>query len=218
MQEWFPTSDTGKKITDGMGEEFANFYLYWLRDVAVRNVKLIFTYAESPIEKIFFNAFNFLVFMNGKVLGFREPKTLTGNMLSDAANRGKRAKSLTEWYRDVLGGEPTSIGDWARKTGDYTEDYSNFLDEIVFDTNKGVRYIILQPTFPDVIPGGGSIRGDAFIFTLDMSTKVVVECDGFKYHKEHSSFTRDRQKDRFLKAKGAYSGPCRSVIPAHADQ
>jgi hypothetical protein len=50
---------------------------------------------------------------------------------------------------------------------------------------------------------GHGVRPDLYVWLpLDDSFNLLIECDGYAYHKDRQSFTSDRRRDRALKALG----------------
>jgi hypothetical protein len=78
---------------------------------------------------------------------------------------------------------------------------------------KDAFHITQQATLPPSITIYGSrVRPDLYVWLpLDSSFKLLVECDGFQYHGDKTSFTDDRRRDRILKSHGyevlRFSGP-----------
>ena len=70
---------------------------------------------------------------------------------------------------------------------------------------------MMQAGFLDIKIDGRSIRVDMLMWIPeDDRCRIVVECDGFQYHRQKASFVSDRRRDRALKAEGyevlRYSG------------
>jgi hypothetical protein len=68
---------------------------------------------------------------------------------------------------------------------------------------KGAFHLVVQPGMRDIKISGKTIRPDMFFWIPgNKNLKIIVECDGFKFHSDKDSFSRDRQRDRKLQAKG----------------
>jgi very-short-patch-repair endonuclease len=78
-----------------------------------------------------------------------------------------------------------------------------YFHEARLDTHRYNNYhFIIQPQFPDLILQNRSIRADLLIWKPSNDFKLIVECDGYKYHSDEESFSRDRKRDRLFKLHG----------------
>jgi hypothetical protein len=61
---------------------------------------------------------------------------------------------------------------------------------------------MLQPTFKKIFDGK-NIRGDMLIWIPPYENiKILIECDGYEFHKSKEVFISDRKRDRVLKNNG----------------
>ncbi len=118
--------------------------------------------------------------------------------------------SLAEQYKEMTGDkEMENFESFFYKKielGLYTElDYYEFeyhrnvVDNFIWNS----YHLTLQAGFPDYKTNGKSTRVDILIWCPgNENIKLIVECDGFKYHNSKEIFERDRKRDRLLKSKG----------------
>ena len=173
------------------------------------NTEAIFKYAESPIEKIFLNALNIHTFPFRRVLiqfihhrldiGDIDPKS--SRPQEEVVDFWRRYQKLS--YKNTI----NSFLDMMVEVADISERQRTkaLIDLLNYYIAKlyGLYYVVLQPTIKDVLVNGKPIRVDIYICSPDNENlKLVVECDGYGYHSNKSSFTQDRTRDRLLHMKG----------------
>ena len=210
-------SPVARTLTSGFTEnersEHLNDIKRTLRSFALRGLDVIFECAESPIEKIFFNTVNIMAAVRCHFLFFHIPRIVTIDSLDMSAERASRGYTLVDWFIQHHKPNYADFIIWLDNIDDYTDEYKDFLRTLYMERGPiPSRMISLQAEIADIFPYSKfPLRADAFVFSQDAKYKLIVECDGFAYHKEKSSFVRDRQKDRFLRAKGfeilRFSGP-----------
>lgn len=188
---------------------------------ATRGIDLIFDHCESPIERIFFASFLLSCLRNGFIVAVLPPPK------QDFTDFCKEMQSHTvglfhcySFYRDlpddarpktflrfleITGVEP---GQLPQHEAQLLSDQAISLFELKM---LYVVHLVLQPSFEN-FDGNRSARPDAVLWmpSNPSKLKVVVECDGFEFHGEHSAFTKDRQRDRSFSKLGysvrRYSG------------
>lgn len=179
-------------------------------NVAILNTNSIFQLAESAIEKIFLNALNIIAFPYVELCIFLTPQ------LNDIKHAQFRESIEVQKYVHEL---------WERFRKEIDEHnalaFMNFLNEVDFLTEGqrariiwyiiheyisriyGIFYISLQPPMKDILSNGRVMRPDIYIWhPYDPNFKLIVECDGYTYHSDKSSFSNDRARDRLLHMKG----------------
>lgn len=96
------------------------------------------------------------------------------------------------------------------------EEYNDFNFDCDFKLNKVSRdyyddCLSFERIFYEIRPQYkvDNYRVDFLIRAFDLDknqdliySKILVECDGYEFHKSHEKFIHDRQRDRFLKCKG----------------
>lgn len=177
------------------------------------NIDLIFDYSESPIESIFLNSLNF----NSTVFGPTVPIYFcppTSDTQNDIRN-WRRHKFRMFWaFRKIRGLLPDSsspelrFAEAAADMGIIPESSKwPTIAELMINTVLPVfdsPHVVVQAGFPNFKPGTKrGIRCDIFVWIPSHPQyKLIVELDGYQYHSNRQSFSRDRQRDRFLRSKG----------------
>lgn len=179
-------------------------------NVVLLNLNAIFRFAESPIEKIFLNAFNILAFPFNEVCIF---------FTAQVSHIGEAR------LREPIEIQQMALGTWERfrkideKSG--AREFIAFLKEMDFLTEGqrtrlvwyvfneylskvyGIFYVTLQPPIKDMLPNNKIMRPDVYIWHPHYPDfKLIVECDGYTYHRDKASFSNDRARDRLLHMKG----------------
>ena len=173
------------------------------------NVDTIFQYAESEIENLFFNSLNIASFLNVPYLLVFTPPL---DSPSQSEIFFKQIDTIISQHH----------GEFVKETG--IQDFSEFLNFVNhtdrFDNElkyflqlHSIRYRIfpfkhayhlsMQSAFREIKIDNKHIRPDAYVWVpSNPDTKLIIECDGFKYHSDKESFTKDRARDRILQKKG----------------
>jgi hypothetical protein len=183
---------------------------------AESNIKRVFEYAESPIERAFLNAvllkMSFEDTLSASVYG---PVDDLDEHMEDTVGEYEgfvRWMGAFFYYRNkrsVFDAE-AELNDWlsAGRMPEYAFHNSiQMLGAGLFDFVNAF-HIMIQPTMK---LKGKTIRPDLAIWVpADPTVKIIVECDGFEYHSDPTAFQRDRVRDRQLMEAGfrvrRYSG------------
>lgn len=182
------------------------------------NLNLIFKLTESPIETIFVNSL-LLNFIKNDPLNLVVQHSVRNAPKQIEAFRNLRVQfnKFISWYRTKHGSlervedfldKQVALGKMDIGEHCYLRRHLAFYEYLGLENRF---HMILQPGIPDICIDGRSIRPDLlFWIPSDDSVKVIVECDGYQYHKAKDVFIRDRKRDRALKSKGyevlRYSG------------
>lgn len=168
-----------------------------------RNIDCIFRCAESEIESIFLNCVNFTAFNI-------DPFSLVFTT-EEAEKFRKRDKQIVEiWNRFADGTgqkESSSFVKWVNQDPKAPKDDKNTITThimLYYDWDLiNSFHLSPQTTFKEISINNSYIRVDLFIWIPSQPNfKLIVECDGFKYHSDKTSFTADRVRDRILHSKG----------------
>ncbi len=181
-------------------------------------IELIFNITESPIERIFINSL---------MLNFIKADPLNLIIIPSLPNAPKQIIEFREYhlkFKDFIA--------WYRKKHKNLMGIDEYLDNEVNEERmqkdermylgrhillyeylnfENYFHLILQPNIPDIRISNRSIRPDLLFWVpSNDKIKIVVECDGFKYHSNKDAFIHDRKRDRALKVQGydvlRYSG------------
>ncbi len=205
-------SDLKSRVPDDGG--YINFYRLQLESSAENNVNAIYAAAESPIE---------LAFLNSLHLCFIKAAPLNVYFRQSAPDHLAFMEQHIEFYRAVdqrfdefqRDRQGATVADFLRKAqaiyaetegyampSELHNDLKNYL-YFVRDFIHNYYHFTIQANLPTIKHDGRGMRPDLFIWVpTDQSLKIAVECDGYKYHSDPTSFTRDRQRDRILHSHG----------------
>lgn len=191
----------------------------WGRHIVEKNVEEIFNHAQSPIEKIFLNSVHFFSLMRDtRMLVFTPRDVSIQEQIEKHQALKEGMRTLKESLRE---NNPTKSDEEienealnAIKQGG-EEDFYNlvFHHHMLYEVFglKNSFHVTLQTFIEGVRIGNRRVKPDITIWLPEKAEfKLVVECDGFKFHSDKETFTRDRQKDRELQKVGykthRYSG------------
>lgn len=175
-----------------------------LRTLYRGSVVAVFTHAESEIERRFLNAM-LLGFLISDPFGLVivAPKRDAPAWI---ANQREAFSAVRELQRQIrAGGHPPGSFDryvdyLVASHGLAQEEADGYRAVHTFgEFVGGAFHLIMQPGFPRVRVADRSIRTDGLVYVPDdPAVQVVLECDGYAWHGNPQSFTRDRQRDRAL--------------------
>jgi len=169
------------------------------------NVNRVFDHSASEIEKVFVNSllFGFLsVDPGGIVIG--APCKDAPKLVAEKQENFRAARHV-RLMTDVAGRNAKDYIEHLRKDGAMTpEEIAHWEMMTIVEPIMGEAFqIIPQAGFPKLKVNDKSIRVDLLIWVgLRPDVKIVVECDGFEWHRDRETFTSDRQRDRLLQANG----------------
>ncbi|HDZ05800.1 hypothetical protein LCGC14_0123670 [marine sediment metagenome] len=193
------------------GIPFSDFFSSYIENSSKINAEIVAEFCESPIERIFMNSLILLFIKNQFInLEITEPFKNAELEISNIRIIHKNILNIIEDYKTKTGdfemtGFESAMNNQI-KAGVYTnEDYKLFeyhrliVKNFVWDS----YHITLQAGFPEFKIDNKSTRVDLLIWKPnDERFKLIVECDGFKYHNTKEAFTSDRKRDRLYKSKG----------------
>lgn len=179
-----------------------------MQSIGERNIETVFAHSESPIETIF---------LNSVIFGFLRNDPLRLLVYPPVGDFDRH----TEVVRESCNGFVGWIAGYIERTGDTSlvslEEYmegmvqSGSMPETAYADGIEMLggtlldffnafHLVLQPSMSI---GNKKIRPDMVIWIpSDPKIKIVIECDGFKYHSNQGTFTTDRSRDRALITKG----------------
>lgn len=194
--------------------DFIRFYETQLDTSAQRNVGVIYDHAESPIELAFLNSLH-LCFIKAAPLNVYFRSSAADHiafMEQHIAFYGAIDQRYAEFQRRNA---DAGLDDFIRKAQsvyeateghpmppDLSEDIKTYLTFVRLFVHN-YFHLTIQAKLPTIQHNGRGMRPDLFIWVpTDPSLRIAVECDGYRYHSDPSSFTHDRQRDRILHANG----------------
>ncbi len=187
------------------------FYEQFLPQVAHRSYEYIYSYGQSPIEKIFLASLLLLAVKSQMAcLHITPPMKNAPQQIAEFRTHHLLIMELIESYKVATGDEEliefeTALAEQV-KTGRLSEE-----DRLNIGVHRSIiqhfewnaYHLTLQAGLPDIKINGKAIRVDLLIWVPgDESVKIVVECDGFAYHSSKQSFEADRVRDRMLQRNG----------------
>ncbi|MBU3026109.1 endonuclease domain-containing protein [Zobellia galactanivorans] len=196
---------------DSEGISYSEFFSPYIENSSRINADIVSRNCESPIERIFMNSLILLFIKNQFIdLVITEPYKDAEKEISNIRIIHKNILSIIEDYKKKTGDfEMVDFESSMKKrikSGVYTnEDYELFQYHRVIVKNFvwNSYHITLQAGFPEFKIDNKSTRVDLLVWKPnDESFKLIVECDGFKYHNTKDAFVKDRKRDRLYKSKG----------------
>jgi len=188
-----------------------------LSTLAKDNAEIVFALSESPIETIFMNSLALLMIKNAIPLVIQPQVPDAPAFTKDMRAQLRKLKEFVTWYEarhDNWSGISTYIEDQVARGIMPSEERSGLLKWILYYDWLHYRdclHVIMQAGLPQIKVNGKGIRVDLYFWIpSNENCNMVVECDGFLYHGDRQTFTKDRQRDRALTAAGLqcvrYSG------------
>lgn len=193
------------------GIPYSSFFSPYIENSSKMNAEKVARFCESPIERIF---------MNSLILLFVKNQLINLEITEPYQNAEMEMTNFRIIHKNIL----NIIEDYKTKTGDFEmvdfessmikkikagvyadEDYHLFEYHrlIVRNFVWNSYHITLQAGFPEFKIDNKGTRVDMLIWKPnDERFKLIVECDGFKYHNTKEIFERDRKRDRLYKSNG----------------
>ena len=201
----------GKALDPEPGDDprFLEWYKLAIETVALVNSKAIYIAAESPAERIFLASL-VLAFLKADPFGLVIHQVMKDADEEIPAYRQhyKQFKEFLEWWKEHKPSKDIDAYlDEQLARGRMAPDEREFLRHFTFHyyhmTMGNSLHLSMQAPFPNVRVAGKSIRTDMYFWNpASDRIRLIVECDGFKYHSSQESFTADRRRDRELQLRG----------------
>lgn len=206
----FIEASSSMHATEADDPEFGQFLKSGLDLLLEENLELVFELTESPIETIFINSL-VLCFIKADPMNLVVQHSVRNAPRQIEAFRERRAKfkKFMSWYIKKYG-TIANVETYLKgqqehgkmEVGEYYYLWRHYVFYELFNL-ENMFHMIIQPGIPDIQVEGRTVRADLLFWVpSDESIRVIVECDGFQYHKEKVVFIHDRKRDRALKAKG----------------
>lgn len=168
--------------------------------------------SESPIEQMFCAAVLLIARVKYfNLLRFTPP---VGDGLPNYRERLRDwIQTAMEWEQEAekQGGSPAELTEFLpflMEEGEISKDERSglmfFRGVYLAMGYKDAFHLTQQSPLPSAATvDGHGVRPDLSVWLpLDDSFNLLIECDGYAYHKDRQSFTDDRRRDRALKALG----------------
>jgi Protein of unknown function (DUF559). len=162
----------------------------------------------SPIERVFARSVMLSFLKNGLPLVFMPAFRNTVVDIRDYRAQLKKLEEFTGWYERQYGSTLISNDhlDEQVASGKMSENERPWIEELLLLYHylpfRDAWHTSLQPRFPNLL-GSRGVRSDMLFWKPSLPARhLVVECDGYAFHRSRGSFEADRQRDRRLKAVG----------------
>ena len=218
LARFFVDKSVQERMAELQDPLFGKYLEAGLIFIVDESINWVFEVTESPIETIFINSV-ILNFIKADPLNLVVQHSVKNapKQISEFRERRSKFKEFISWYKNRYG-SLNGIDDFLERemlNGKMAINEMKYLKrhlvlyEYLLLENR--FHLILQPGIPDIRVNTRSVRPDMLFWVpADESTKIIVECDGFKYHSDKVVFIHDRKRDRALKAAGyevwRYSG------------
>src|SRR5215469_2757753 len=216
-------------LADGLFLNMGDYVERSLCLLASRNNRLIFEYAESPIETIWMNSLHIQFLRSASMLVVTPPIADFPAHFSTVHQIIEGAAEFLKFYQS-RGGKLHDIEEYldrqvesGRLPKEERQGAYVYAIEYGLLPFRFAHHLTMQAGFPGGKRGEKAMRVDGFIWhPTNPDLRVVVECDGYKYHGNAKAFTHDRQRDRKLSAQGIsvyrFSGSEIHIDPAASVQ
>ncbi len=170
-----------------------------------QNADTVFSHSESPIETIFLNALALCFLRNSLPLVMVPDVGDVPIYIKEVDEVIPQIHALAEWHKEQ-GREGSDIIEYLAgevKSGAITKQERAYLmrgfSSYEWLNLESVYHLAVQAGLPNIKVDGKGIRSDLFFWIPGHDNiRLVVECDGFRYHNSQEAFVRDRKRDRAL--------------------
>lgn len=170
-------------------------------------VDKVFRYSESKIETIFLNSMLFFSFLRGPLFLLFTPRfSSVSQSLENMRTTDSENLYLQRLFDEQTGSKnPMEFIEALESTPNVPEQEKKRRASLHFMWRmlgfKDKFHISMQSGIEEITVEGHHIRPDILIWMPSRPEfKLIVECDGYAFHSDKSSFTRDRVRDRQLKS------------------
>ena len=176
---------------------------------AQKNIALVFRHARSEIEKLFLNSLVIASIMRDPAFVTMTPpsSSIEKDLATFRRDLSDLKKMYTLYRRKTKRKDYIEFGKLVEATGAAPgRNAMAIAAEAMMNFEFGFanRYhCTLQPRFTEKLINESRIRADLLIWIpTHPNFKLIVECDGFKFHSSEEKFVKDRKRDRQLKSLG----------------
>ncbi len=188
-----------------LGSEFSQYFSALVRQASETASNVIYRHARSPIERIFLGTL-VLSFLRSDPTAFLFTPPCSDAPVSILAAKEDHQRVLN-WVR-AFDSDKRRPQDWTlpmwlsqleREAGEPIPNRARLEAEAVL-TQLGYFksfHFTPQAAFPDLRIDARSCRVDLLVWLPGSKGHgLVVECDGYEFHRTKTSFIRDRKRDR----------------------
>lgn len=162
----------------------------------------------SPIERVFARSMMLSFLKNGLPLVFMPAFRDTLVDIQEYRHQLKPLDEFTEWYERHHGSTVVANQylDQQVASGKMPSEERPWIEELLLLYHylpcRDAWHVSLQPQFPRLL-GERGVRPDMLFWKPSLPNRhLLVECDGYAFHRSRDSFEADRKRDRALKARG----------------
>ena len=162
----------------------------------------------SPIERVFARSVMLSFLKNGLPLVFMPAFRDTLVDIQEYRQQLKQLDKFIEWYDRQHGSTVVSAQylDQQVASGKMPTEERPWIEELLLLYHylpcRDAWHVSLQPQFPRLL-GERGVRPDMLFWKPSLPNRhMLVECDGYSFHRSPDSFDADRRRDRALKARG----------------
>jgi len=164
--------------------------------------------SRSPIERVFARSVMLSFLKNRLPLVFMPAFRDTLVDIAEYRQQLKRLDEFTEWYDRHHGSTVVSSQylDQQVGSGNMPTEERPWIEELLLLYHylpcRDAWHVSLQPQFPRLL-GERGVRPDMLFWKPSLQNRhLLVECDGYSFHRSRDSFDTDRRRDRALKTRG----------------
>jgi hypothetical protein len=162
----------------------------------------------SPIECVFARSVMLSFLRNGLPLVFMPAFRDTLVDIREYRQQLQQLDEFVEWYQRHHGSAIVSgqYLDQQVASGKMPKEERPWIEELLLLYHylpcRDAWHVSLQPKFPRLL-GERGVRPDMLFWKPSLPNHhLLVECDGYEFHRSRDSFDADRKRDRALKALG----------------
>ncbi len=177
------------------------------------NIDMIYDYSESPIERLFLCSLltvsmrfsPFMIAITAPIVANVFPAKMSAyhqriqSIKRDVHKHKFPTADIVQVLEEL---EPTAYTIIPKHLNAMGRGAINNMDYLTYGLGKSF-HVSIQPTFDKVRVEGKSIRPDMMLWVPTRPEfKLIVECDGYQYHSDKETFSKDRIRDRVLQQQG----------------
>jgi len=198
-----------RQAWQGCDAEVRRLFRHWSGLHLKSSIEKVFRHAQSPIEKIFLNSLLIMGFWRSPFFLIFTPRFASiTETLAYVRQRGAEIAEARTRFEAATGLDgPRVFLDAIEEADDIPRDVKEAvgIDVVLMD---GMRlrdrfHVSVQSGLQELAVANRGVRPDIFVWVPSRPEfRLVVECDGYAFHSDRATFSRDRRRDRVLKGHG----------------